>query len=165
MGYVGGKIASIVRPSSATRATFEMARHGGERMTELVRENTPIAPPQDPLDYRPRKRRRGTLRASWRQKPVTVTPRGFGSGVETEDPVAPNVEWSTSPHEIRPIPPNTRLAFVKDGEWHRPRSVRHPGTRGQAMLRIGAAKVEHELAHGLMDPELEAWKRECEEQF
>lgn len=162
MGYVGGEIASIVKPLVATRAAEKMARRGGERMTELVRMNTPIAPMQPPLDKRPRKRARGTLRASWFTKPVVPTGTGFESGTATEDPIAPYVEWNTRPHEIRPIPPNRRLAFVKDGHWWYPRVVHHPGTHGQAMLRIGAAKVEDELAHGLMDRELEAWKRETE---
>jgi len=66
MGYEGGKIASLVRPELATGTAIKMARHGGERMTELVKMNTPIAPPQDPVERRVRlrKRPRGTLRES-----------------------------------------------------------------------------------------------------
>lgn len=162
MPYVGEKVASICKPEAATRAAFHMAQKGGERFTELVKMNTPIGEPPEPPDTRPRKRRRGTLRESWRTKPVTVHPRGFASGVETHDPIAPFVEWNTSPHEIRPIPPNTRLAFTKGGRWHRPGIVHHPGTHGQAMVRISAAKLEHEVAHGLFERELLAFKRECE---
>jgi hypothetical protein len=164
MGYEGGKISSIVRPEVATRTAHKMADRGGARMTELVKMNTPIAPPDDPVERRVRlrKRKRGTLRESIYQKPVLPTQSGFESGCATEDPVAPHVEWSTRPHEIRPIPPNRRLAFVKDGEWRFPRVVHHPGTHGQAMFRIGGAMVENEVARGLFQPELEEFKRELE---
>jgi hypothetical protein len=164
MPYVGGKIASIVKPRLARETAEMMARHGGERMTELVKMNTPISPPQDPVEraVRLRKRPRGTLRESIEQKAVVRTRNGYESGCETHDPIAPHVEWNTRPHEIRPIPPNRRLAFVKDGKWMFPRVVHHPGTTGQAMFRIGAAMVEHEVSHGLLQPELEHFKRESE---
>jgi hypothetical protein len=160
----GGRIAAIVKPHLGRQIARRMADHGGRRMTELVKMNTPIAPPQDPVERRVRlrKRPRGTLRESIEQKAVMPTRNGFESGCETHDPVAPHVEWSTRPHEIHPIPPNRRLAFVKDGRWHFPTVVHHPGTRGQAMFRIGGAMVEHELRGGLLQPELEDFKRESE---
>jgi len=164
MGYEGGKIASLVRPELATGTAIKMARHGGERMTELVKMNTPIAPPQDPVERRVRlrKRPRGTLRESIVEKPVVPTGEGFESGCETHDPIAPYVEWSTKPHEIRPIPPNRRLSFVKGGQWVFARVVHHPGTHGQAMFRIGAHYLEHEVQTGLLNRELEEFKRDSE---
>jgi hypothetical protein len=164
MPYVGGEIASIVKPWLGRITARRMADHGGARMTELVKANTPISPPLDQIEraVRPRKRPHGTLRESIRQKEVVATADGFVSGCETEDPVAPHVEWSTRPHEIRPNPPNRWLAFVKNGRWVYARIVHHPGTHGQAMFRIGAHVTEHELAHGLLQPELEEFKREME---
>jgi len=165
MPYVGGEIASIVRPRLAARATRQMVNKGGARWRELAMMNTPIAPPPAPEEIARRgkhggRRPRGTARASWRQKETMPMPGGGGwySGVESHDPVMPFIEWNTKPHIIRPIPPNRRLAFFQNGSWRFPVLVHHPGTTGQAPLRISAAKVEHEAEHGLFDAILREWK-------
>lgn len=166
MGYEGGKVATLVKPHLARNAAEKMAHRGGERFVELVREATPVYK-QPALDDRPRRRAPGTLKLSWYQKPTTRTLGGFGSdgfesGVATDDKIGPWVEWDTKPHPIVPIPPNTRLAYVKGGTWRMPRAVRHPGTKGQGMVRNSGVKLEAEVESGLFEPILQEWKRETE---
>lgn len=166
MGYYplrnGGRAAALVRPVVARHTARKMADHGGARLTELTKQNTPIGPAPSAMEsaVRRAKRKPGDLRRSFEQKAVVALPGNrYQSGVETHDPIAPFVEWPTRPHEILPRRRGGLLAFVKDGHWVYTKRVWHPGTTGQAMVRISAAKVEAELREGLLEPELREWKR------
>lgn len=166
MGYYplrnGGRVATIVRPVVARHACRKMAERGGARLTEVTKQNTPIGPAPSAMEsaVRRAKRKPGDLRRSFKQKTLEVLPGGiYRSGVETHDPIAKYVEWPTRPHEILPRRRGGLLAFVKDGHWVYTKRVWHPGTTGQAMVRISVAKVQAELHEGLLEPELREWKR------
>jgi len=167
MGYEGGKVAHLVRPHLASAAARRMADHGGQRFLELVKQNTPIAPPPHPQEAahwakHRHGRKRGHARDSWAQKPVVKVADEYVTGVESHDEVVRYLEWGTQPHEIRPKPGTRRLKFWSRGAWHFPVVVDHPGTHGQAMTRISANKLEHEITMGLFDPILLRWKYESE---
>lgn len=105
MAYIGDKLAPWFEPTPTVKALVRISQAGGERMTELTRMNTPVD--------------KGTLRASWQAKPVTVHSGGvtvatvthpslvagagfhrllaarYESGVETDVEYAPYVEHGT----------------------------------------------------------------------
>lgn len=170
MAYVGGKLGSFFRDDNAvTKATaMRMAHKGGDRMTELTVENTPVGGREFPGEGG------GNLRSSWRQIPVTkarnLLGEGYESGVETDVEYAPYIEhgwglWGPrhSKYEIRPKTPGGFLRFRsrETGEWVYARRVMHPGAPGQHMVAIAAEMVEAEFEH-LMSPLVRDWTRAIE---
>jgi hypothetical protein len=128
MPYVGAKLAPWFDRGPTVKALVRIAEAGGERMTELTRMNTPVD--------------KGTLRASWTTKPVTVRvghsvgvvishpaeaeafvglAQGarYESGVQTEVEYAPYVEHGTglwgpkhAKYPIRPKHPGGWLHWI-----------------------------------------------------
>jgi hypothetical protein len=97
---------------------------------------------------------------------------------QTFDPVAPDVEWPTKPHTIRPRedrgpasviatrrPRGTvqdgraALSWVGPGGRHFAKVVHHPGTRGAHMFAIGAAITEAEVP-AIAEPALRIFERD-----
>jgi Bacteriophage HK97-gp10, putative tail-component len=160
--YYGGKLAPWFDTSPNRRACERMADKGGERMTTLVKQNTPV--------------HFGTLRASITQKLTVVrpTPRGlaYESGAETEIEYAPYVEHGTglygprhAKYEIRPKNPDGWLRWIDrvTGEPVFAKRVMHPGSPGNHMFAIGAALTEHEFEQ-FAELILTRWSVEVERQ-
>lgn len=153
MSYLGGRLQPFFDQSGIPKLCREMADHGGERMTHLVKINTPIGHQPFTEDYIP-----GALRASIQQKLTVVTMRAgklvYESGCETNLSYGPYVEHGTGlwgPHrakyEIKPKNPDGWLSWINQetGERIFARKVMHPGSPGQAMFAIGAHMAEHEF--------------------
>jgi hypothetical protein len=131
-------------------ALRSMADRGGEAMTEIARERTPLGPGKD---Y-------GHVRESWRRKPVTRESRpggaGYASGVESDHYRARWVEWGVGPHNIDPK--DAEAIQTPEG----PRAAaHHPGYAGAHPVAQAAAAVDAGFG-GLMRPEAQAWAREAE---
>lgn len=164
---------------AAGRCARGIADAAGDRLQANIRRLTPIG---DPLDPNRRGRPPGALRESIERSGVEdfVGPGGRGYRVRalTRDRVAPFVEWSTRPHEIRPRAdraPATVVATrrprgtVQDGRaalsWIGPggrvfaRVVHHPGTQGQHMFSRGALELLGQLDSVARDP-LRTFERE-----
>lgn len=168
-------------------AAKEMADKGGKRMVDLTKANTPVSE-IDPKDPRPQDP--GKLRRSWSKIPITLTNElGFvvyETGVQSFVDYAPHVEYGTglwgpkhAKYEIRPKTPGGVLAFrgrrggpqgfeldIHNGVVHGgmvfAQVVHHPGSPGQHMVAIAAAKTEAEF-HSLMEPVLKRWVTNVEQ--
>jgi hypothetical protein len=168
----------------ARRTMSRLAAKGGDRMTEVTIENTPIGG-RDLIEGPGVRGPGGNLRTSWRTKRVMVVfnERGeqvYQSGTETHVSYAPYVEHGTGlwgPEHRK------YLIEAKPGKWlswitRKPMTLRdgtiipagrrvffkrvwHPGSPGQHMVAIAAGVVEAEL-HSFATPILERWKRETE---
>lgn len=167
--YHGHATAAFFSVPEVERTLHELAKEGGDRLFWLIRSNTPIET--------------GNLRASWTVLPVLVRRVG-GAGVGaatnayivkvvTEEDYAPYVEHGTglfSPerrdfYDIRPRDPRGWLVWRDraTGQMRFAKLVRHPGSPGQAMVRISVAKLEHEIRYeGRLDSVLDAMKRRLE---
>lgn len=139
MPYVGPRLHERINPRLGGFAARDIAGDAGDRWHFVTTQNTPVET--------------GNLRTSWYLDPAIGANRrsfyGFPAYevvVATDVDYAPYVEWDTRPHEIRPIPPNTRLHFFdRHGNEVFATRVSHPGTRGQHMMSIGAHVVETTL--------------------
>lgn len=159
MPYVGQQLARLFDQTPVKIAVAAMADKGGERMVELTVMNTPVDT--------------GKLRNSWykrRLRRVRVGPfSGWESGVASDNPVAPHVEYGTGlygpehrPYLIEPKTPGGVLHWrdPRTGKDVFARRVMHPGSPGSHMVQIAASVVEFEMAHGLLfDSILGEWVR------
>ena len=127
----------------------------------------------------------GTLKGSWYTTDVdrTVAPSGvprFSASAQTDDPVAPHVEWPTRPHLIRPRldrapasvratgslrrsgdDPMARLRFIgRNGRVVYAAEVHHPGTQGTHMMRDSLAEVDGTWETRIGIEEVQRWARE-----
>ena len=172
MAYRGAKLQPWFGTRPVGRACRDMASDGGSRMTELTKMNTPI----DDNPYRTSRRAPGTLRRSIKKKPLTVSVRAgnlaYQSGCESEDEVAPHVNYGTglwgpnhAPYIILPKKPGGMLHWRdrETGESVFAAKVTHPGIRGQFMFEIGADLVLHEF-DTIVRPSLDRWARVTERQ-
>lgn len=155
MSYTGMRLAPLFDGRLIAPTCREMAEHGGERMTTLVRQNTPIGHQPFSENYIP-----GALRASIEQKILVVypSPRGlvYESGSETSLYYAVYVEDGTgiyhtpdphTPWEVTPKRPGGWLRWIdqKTGKVIFARKVIVPGAPGSHMFAIGVALTEHEF--------------------
>lgn len=171
--YVGDRLEPLFAEAEdlIPDTCYEIAEAGGERLTEVVRENTPVSYHGIALGHQgfgdERQRVPGTLKASWYQTIVRRTSRygapAWESGAATDDPVAPFVENDTRAHDIKPKKPGGRLRFRlwPTGELVYARRVRHPGTLGAHMLLTAVNRVEQEL-EALAEPALVRWAKRAE---
>lgn len=138
---------------AAQRCVRAIAEAGGARLERNIRELTPVD--ESPYRFKPA-RPRGTLKASVHAEGVEPHRSSRGVGwqrrVVTDDPVAPYVEWTTRPHEIRPRRPGGRLHWQDSHGHHYATLVHHPGTKGQHMFSRGAAVTERELPQIAAEP-------------
>lgn len=153
MSYQGRRLAPIFDRSLIDNTCRQMANHGGERMRDLVKQQTPIGHQPYTEDYIP-----GRLRASIEKKLLVVYPRAgrmvYESGAETNVAYAKFVEEGTGlwgPHrakyEIKPKNPDGWLSWVdhETGKRIFAKKVMHPGSPGNHMFAIGAHLTEHEF--------------------
>lgn len=144
----------MLNPDAAGAFLARAGDAAGDRLVAVTKRNTPIDtnPWHDHAGRPP-----GTLRESVQRGPVERHRTVLGSGIRvrvfTEDRVAPFVEESTRPHEIRPRGRGV-LSFrvAPDGRRVYAGVVHHPGTRGQHMFAIGALILEAELDGVLAEP-------------
>lgn len=161
MPYRGEALTDLVPPleHGVRRMGRRVTEEVGEDLKRRVRRHTPVSKPGAPeivASYgssgawiRARGGRRpGTLKDSWRVTDVDVLVRGGGAAglrftiaVETDDPVAPHVEYPTRPHLIRARKPGGRLTIPTRGGMILRREVRHPGTQGAYMMARALAEV------------------------
>lgn len=172
MGYEGGSLTSLFGegPQAATDvAVMRMAEKGGDRMTELTVENTPIGGREGEGHGG------GNLRSSWYTLPLERVHigswPGWRSGTASDVDYAPHVEYGTGlwgpqgrKYEIRPKNPGGVLRWIDPKTGHEvfARRVWHPGSPGQHMLGIAATVVEGEADSGLFDGILNDWARTVE---
>lgn len=153
MSYTGRRLAPLFDRSLIDNTCREMARHGGERMVALVKQNTPIGHQPFSENYIP-----GALRESIEKKLLVVYRKGgrmvYESGAQTNLSYAKFVEEGTGlwgPHrakyEIKPKNPDGWLSWIdqETGERIFARKVMHPGSPGNHMFAIGAHLTEHEF--------------------
>jgi hypothetical protein len=153
VSYVGRRLEPLFNRSLIDNTCRDMANHGGERMTAIVKQNTPIGHQPFTENYVP-----GRLRESIEKKLLVVTRRPNGSvyvsGAETHVEYAPFVENGTGlwgPHrakyEIRPKRPDGWLSWIdqETGERIFAKRVMHPGSPGNHMFAIGVHLTEHEF--------------------
>lgn len=181
MPYIADrKVEDLINPAAVPRAGRRMTLKGGRRLHDETRRLTPVHVPEPGAETRLRKP--GDLRRSVKRGVITdhvgVGTSGWQVRVYTDDPVAPHVEWSTRPHDIRPRadrapasvvqtgrPRGTRqdgraaLRFTIGGRVTYARVVRHPGTRGVHMFARAATKVQVQ-AGSMFGPELQVFKRD-----
>lgn len=176
MGYTANApLEALFAVAPAERAARRMTERTGEHLTDEVAERSPVAePPGGAVDLgevdewlRSRKREPGSLKKSWRTGPVEVvlSPRFTSGTVDrysiesyTEDPVAPHVEWDTSPHPIVAVNAPVLRFWDQVGKVFR-RSVFHPGTRGQHMMRDSLVVLEVDW-RTIGEEEVARWARE-----
>lgn len=161
MSYEGALLSGWFSTDKVKRSCREMADKGGERMTTLTKEKTPVDTE--------------ALRLSIYQK-VTVAfphPRGtiYESGCETNLDYAPHVEWGTglwgpkrAKYLIVPRDPNGWLTWInpRTGKRVFAKRVMHPGSPGAHMFALGAALTEAEFERVIAGPIIAEWAREQE---
>jgi hypothetical protein len=168
MGYRGAQLAPWFDTKPVERACHRMADAGGERMTALVKERTPVGHQPFAENYTP-----GRLRESIEKKITVVHVRKgrfeYESGTETSVDYAPFVENGTglwgpnhARYEIKPKNPDGWLRFHDaHGNAIFAKRVMHPGSPGAHMFAIGAALTEAEFDR-IVAPSLNEWAREQE---
>jgi hypothetical protein len=151
--YYGGRLAPFFERTGVHELCLEMVNHGGERMTHLVKINTPVGHQPFTEDYIP-----GALRASITKKLTTFSTRGgrmvYESGAFTDVSYAPYVENGTGlygeyrrKYLIVPKKPGGWLSWIDQQTGQRifARKVMHPGSPGSHMFEFGAAITEQEF--------------------
>lgn len=135
----GGRLEDRIDAAAPGRCARRIADAGGDRLETLIRRGTPV-------DLSPtRNHTRPHLRDTIERTRVEEWPGPLGTEfrvrVATNDPIAPDVEWNTRPHDI----PNA-FGYGDDfGIGGRFEGRFHPGTTGHHMFALGAAKTEAEL--------------------
>src|SRR5688572_14978711 len=89
----------------------------GDDLEDEVEGRTPVADLPVGVTAQMRGRKPGTLKDSWYQTPLerSKTPTGLprrAKEVQTDDPIAPHVEWPTQPHWIRPRPDRAPASVI-----------------------------------------------------
>lgn len=168
MGYTAtGSLEDLApTPDSIERLALRVVRRVGARLAELVAEYTPVS--DDPFRQFPG-RLPGTLKRSWQLGTVDIAGRRYSITVDTDDEVAPHVEWDTAPHRIRPKPERVAAAAAKGRRamlrwWDRntgqmvfAHEVLHPGTSGAHMMARALQKIEDTEFERIMREELASW--------
>lgn len=127
-----------------------------DRLHELVTDLTPMS--DDPFREFPG-RLPGTLKRSWEKGEVEMFRDGrVRVTVETFDPVAPHVEWDTSPHLIRARRAAALRFYSPLGELVFAKVVNHPGTTGQHMMARALDRLQAELP-AILRQEMFEWAR------
>lgn len=159
MPYVGGSLAVFCDPSPTERAAKRMTDNGGDKLHDLVVQNTPV-------DTR-------NLRTSWYRMARRARPTPFGmayeSVVATEVDYAPYVEHGTGlwgpehkKYLIVPKKPGGTLRWTNSvGQTVFAARVMHPGSPGAYMMASSLAKMEV-LYEVVQTPILRRWKVEQE---
>jgi hypothetical protein len=149
------------------RACVRIVDRTGETLTVEVAKKTPVAePPKGAVRLgevdewlRSRGREPGTLKKSWRTSETEREgPQHWSVESYTEDPVAPHVEWDTSPHVIAPRNAMALRFWDEVGRVFR-QSVFHPGTRGQHMMRDSLAELDTDWRR-IGEEEVLRWSKE-----
>jgi hypothetical protein len=182
-------LQDLFAPEPLERSITRVTERVGERLTETVRRNTPVAvapPGLSPTQFAGgRGRAPGTLKNSWQTSDVEHRRTAAGTpgrAIEsyTLDPIAPHVEYPTRPHLIRPSKdrraasvlatskrqraggdPQAALRFVNaHGRVVFANEVHHPGTQGTHMMRDALAEVDATWAETVGRDELERWALE-----
>lgn len=134
----GGRLDDRIDENAPGRCARRIVDAGGDRLEANIKRLTPVGPPGG--DRVP-----GTLRASIHRTRVRdyPTPAGqaFAVTVETDDPIAPYVEYDTDPHNI----PNAFGWGADFGIGGRFAGKFHPGTTGQHPFARGTAELEGQL--------------------
>lgn len=150
MGYTASdELASFGREEPILAAARRTTERVGQDLRERVRRHTPIAkaPPGAGADWlEARHRMPGTLRESWRVGEVTIKGSAGRMTIDvyTEDPIAPDVEWDTRPHVIRPREKGTGGVlryWDRSGGVVFATVVHHPGTRGVHMMATALVEI------------------------
>jgi hypothetical protein len=160
--YVGGRLEPWFDRSPNRRFIRRAADAGGEHMTRVVKERTPVDT--------------AYLRQSIRQKLTVLRLRGGAwvgeSGCETNVEYAPYVEHGTglwgprsARYEIKPRNPNGWLRWIDPitGDPVFAKRVMHPGSPGAHMFAIGASLTEAAFEE-IVNAPLQLWAREVEAQ-
>lgn len=176
MGYsANADLQDLFAVGPARRAAIRITERTGEELTHEVGRRSPVAAPPGGAvargevgDWlRARDRDPGTLARSWEtgQVEIAASPVFRSGTVErfaiesfTEDPVAPHVEWDTSPHPIVVVNAQALRFWDSVGIVFR-RMVFHPGTRGQHMMRDSLEWLEAEWRR-VGEEEVKRWARE-----
>jgi hypothetical protein len=154
VGFTADRSAESLVPTDdeLDMLALRVVQEVGERLRELVAEFTPVS--DDPFRQFPG-RLPGTLKRSWRVGEIDVRGRRYSVTVDTDDPVAPHVEWDTAPHRIRPRPERQAAAAAKGrramlswrdefGRQVFAHEVLHPGTSGAHMMARALERLELE---------------------
>lgn len=148
MGYTAnGDLADLFQEEPMVRAAERTARRVGDDLRERVRRHTPVAKPPPGAGggewELARHRVPGTLRESWKVGEVVITQGGARMSIDvfTHDPVAPDVEWDTKPHEIRAHDGGVLRYWDRHGGMVFATIVHHPGTKGVHMLATSLVEV------------------------
>lgn len=171
MPYVGASLARCFDlEDNVKRLCFELADEGGDRLTDAVKEFTPVGKRPFEADYVP-----GALLASIEKK-VTVVEFDvalgrvvYKSGTETNLDYSVYVENGTglwgparAKYEIRPKNPDGWLRFHDEyGNVVFAKRVMHPGSPGAHMFAKGVAKTEaefHEWGQRKVDEHAKLWE-------
>lgn len=162
MGYKADKSLEDLFPADfVDRAAPKIADAVGEHLHKEVVRRTPVAEPPEAYHGNVAQwiedrggRLPSHLKKSWHKTDSKRTLADtYEISVETEDLVAPHVEWDTMPHLIKPKVPfrisaqtgkmyRSRLRVPYGPRFVFPLEVHHPGTTGQHMMRDSLADVE-----------------------
>lgn len=183
------ELPALFDQAPAVRFIDRLTKRVGEDLTDEVRKRTPISQPPPGISMAEwaahRGRAPGTLRGSWytgelehQHNVMGVEGRAIES--MTNDPVAPDVEYPTRPHLIRPSltrapatvlasgnprksgsDPAARLRFINAfGRVVYAQEVWHPGTQGTHMMRDALTEIDATWVEEHGKPELTTWAKE-----
>lgn len=152
---VRGSLAERIRLaiSDIDELNRRVTVRASDRLVELAREFCPVAVHDEDSD------RHHHLRDTIVRRRIRKTAGGYTGGAETDDPIAPFVEWDTRPHLIEPVRAQA-LHFRMGGREVFAKRVRHPGTKGAHFMARAAHQLEAEIDE-MMDEELRRWAREA----
>lgn len=148
-------LQDMLDPSAVEVAGLAMTAKGGRALAEETQLRTPVYKGPPRRDGRLPGTLRDSIKAGAVRRHSSILGRGWEIRVSTDDPVGPNVEWTTRPHDI----PNAfgfgdafGLGGRFDGKFH-------PGTQGHHMFSRAAAALEVEIPFLFRD-ELEQFGRD-----
>lgn len=158
--HANRSLASLVDLDLIDEASDRMVERTGDAMLENMKERTPVAKPVVVADdkRKPRERRPGTARESWRETAVEHRGDVRSVSAESEDKVVDWLDKGTPPHAIRRKSAGA-LAFPQDGEIMLRGSVQHPGTEPLAIVDRGLAATDEDFAR-IGREETERWAAE-----
>ena len=148
----GGRLEDRIDEAAPRRAVRRIADAAGDRLHENITRLTPV-------DLTGHDSARPHLRDTITRSHVREYPTPFGQAaavsVQTDDPIAPHVEYNTKPHDI----PNA-FGFGDHVGIGGPFAGRfHPGTTGQHFFSRGTAETEAQLRE-IADEPLRRMERE-----
>lgn len=141
----GGRLDDSIDENAPVRCARRITDAGGDRLEANIKRHTPIGPPGG--DRVPGTLRKSIHRTRVRDYPTPVG-QAFAVTVETDDPIAPFVEFNTQAHDI----PNA-FGFGHEFGIGGPFEGRfHPGTTGQHPFSRGTAELEGQLDEVAAEP-------------